>query len=263
MEQPNFAQQIRHRKKLFSIPEVAEEDGDYSELLHRQGLGVPRKMRGTLARECRPIRTYNQDHPQVFWHPAKQRILEDSEDRGYKYSEDRGYKYSEDRGYKYWEDRVYKYSEDRGYKYSRSSTRSPDSGLDCGSEEEELRFSFRNARDPVSANAAPPSCCADGRTCSCQKTPRPLLERRRTLTRQSSVEEDFDVPSFLDARNEEVKPTYFDWKCQPQRCHRADNFSRDDFQGGWKSRFKGDGVRAPSFPHVKSSYREPGDPLVC
>ncbi|KAM6155794.1 RIMS-binding protein 2 [Rhynchocyon petersi] len=70
--------------------------------------------------------------------------------------------------------------EDRGCRFSRSATRSPDSGLDCGSEEEELRFSFRN----VSAK------CGAG-PCPCRRNLRPLLARRRTLTRQSSVEEDF------------------------------------------------------------------------
>ncbi|KAJ6656615.1 hypothetical protein lerEdw1_003502 [Lerista edwardsae] len=227
----NTLKQIRHSKKLFSIPEVAEEDGDYSELLHRQGLGKPHRVISTVARESRSPRAYNQEHQHIFWHPAKQRILEDSED---------------------W-----------GYKHSRSSTRSPDSGLDCGSEEEESRFSFRNAYDMASAGAAP-NCCADHRSCSCPKTLRPLLERRRTLTRQSSIEEDFGdpVPSFLDARSEEGKPAYYDWKYEPQRGRRADNLTRDDVQGGWRNPVNGDGVRGPPFPHAKSSYRESGEPLL-
>ncbi|XP_053135049.1 RIMS-binding protein 2 isoform X5 [Hemicordylus capensis] len=231
LEHPDFAQQIHHSKKLFSIPEVAEEDGDYSELLHKQGVGMARKLRSTLVRESRPSRAYNQDQQQNFWHPAKQRILEDSEERG--------------------------------YKFSRSSTRSPDSGLDCGSEEEESRFNFRNTYDMVSASAAP-NCCADGRSCSCRKTSRPLLARRRTLIRQSSVEEDFEgpIPSFLDSRSEEGKSVYYERKYEPQRCSRADNLTHEDFQGGWRSHLKGNDVRAPSVPLTRPSYREPEDPLL-
>ncbi|XP_042297681.1 RIMS-binding protein 2 isoform X2 [Sceloporus undulatus] len=231
LEQPDFAQQIRHSKKLFSIPEVAEEDGDYSELLHKQGLGKSHKMRSAIARESRAARAYNQEQQHNFWHPAKQRILEDLEERG--------------------------------YKFSRSSTRSPDSGLDCGSEEEELRFNFRSAYDTVSANVAP-SCCADGGNCSCKKASRPLLARRRTLTRQSSIEEDFGdpIPSFLESRSEECKSVYYGRKHEPQRCSRADNLTCEDFQGGWSSPFKGNDYRAPCVPLTRPSSREPKDPLL-
>ncbi|XP_028565145.2 RIMS-binding protein 2 isoform X5 [Podarcis muralis] len=229
LEQPDFAQQIHHSKKLFSIPEVAEEDGDHSEHLHKQGLGMAHKMRSAVARESRSARAYHQDPQHNFWHPAKQRILEDAGERG--------------------------------YTYSRSSTRSPDSGLDCGSEEEESRFSFRNTYDAASANVAP-SCCAAGGSCSCRKTPpRPLLARRRTLTRQSSIEEDFGdpFPSFLEPQGEESKPSYYERKCEPHWCNRADNLMREDYQGGWSGPLAGNDVRAPS---ARPSYREPKDPLL-
>ncbi|XP_048370128.1 RIMS-binding protein 2 isoform X3 [Sphaerodactylus townsendi] len=231
LERPDFAQQIHHSKKLFSIPEVAEEDGDYSELLHKQGLGMAHKMRSTIARQSRSARAYNQDQQHNFWHPAKQRILEDSEERG--------------------------------YKYSRSSTRSPDSGLDCGSEEEESRFSFRNTYKVVSASVAP-GCCADGGSCSCRKTPRPLLARRRTLTRQSSIEEDFGdpTPSFFDSRSEEDTLGY-ERTYEPQRPGRPNNFTREeDYQGDWRSRLKTHDVRASSVPLARSSYRDPEDSLL-
>ncbi|KAL8180228.1 UNVERIFIED_CONTAM: RIMS-binding protein 2 [Gekko kuhli] len=232
LEQPDFAQQIHHSKKLFSIPEVAEEDGDYSELLHKQGLGMPHKMRSTIARQSRSARAYNQEQQHDFRHPAKQRILEDSEERG--------------------------------YKYSRSSTRSPDSGLDCGSEEEESRFSFRNTYEAVSASIAP-SCCAEGGSCSCRKNLRPLLARRRTLTRQSSIEEDFGdlIPSFLESRNEEGNLGY-ERKYEPQRSNRPNNLTHEeDYQGDWRIRLKMNDVRASSIPLAKSSYRDPEDPPVC
>ncbi|XP_060105228.1 RIMS-binding protein 2 isoform X2 [Heteronotia binoei] len=229
LEQPDFAQQIHHSKKLFSIPEVAEEDGDYSELLHKQGLGMSHRMRSTIARQSRSARAYNQEQQYDFRHPAKQRILEDMEERG--------------------------------YKYSRSSTRSPDSGLDCGSEEEESRFSLRSTYEAVSAGVAP-SCCADGGSCSCRKTPRPLLARRRTLTRQSSIEEDFGdtVPSFLESRSEVGKLGY-ERKYEPQRSNRPNNMTREeDYQGDWRNRLKMNDFRASSFPLAKSSYRDREDP---
>lgn len=231
LEHPDFAQQIHHSKKLFSIPEVAEEDGDYSELLHKQGLGMPHKMRSTIARQSRSARAYNQERHD-FRHPAKQRILDDFEERG--------------------------------YKYSRSSTRSPDSGLDCGSEEEESRFSFQNAYEAVSASVAP-GCCADGGRCTCRKTPRPLLARRRTLTRQSSIEEDFGdpVPSFFESHSEEGKLGY-ERKYEPPRSNRPNNLTREeDYQGDWRNRLKMSDVRASSIPLARSSYRDPEDPPVC
>uniref|UniRef100_A0A8D0H9Y6 RIMS binding protein 2 n=1 Tax=Sphenodon punctatus TaxID=8508 RepID=A0A8D0H9Y6_SPHPU len=232
LEQPDFSQQIHHSKKLFSIPEVAEEDGDYSELLHKQGLGAPYKMRTTVARDTRSTRVYNQDQQQHnFWYPTKHRIssLEDSEDKG--------------------------------YKFSRSLTKSPDSGLDCGSEEEELRFSFRNAYDLVSANIAP-SCCAKSESCSCRESTRPLLARRRTLTRQSSVEEDFgdQDASLVEPRSKGPKHSY-ETKYETQRCDRADNLTNEDIQGDWKSNLKHNDFRV-SVPLAKPFHREAEDSLL-
>ncbi|XP_045881550.1 RIMS-binding protein 2 isoform X2 [Meles meles] len=71
--------------------------------------------------------------------------------------------------------------EDRGCWSSRAASRSPDSGLDCGSEEEELRLSFRSSA----------KCSPGPGHCPHRRSLRPLLARRRTLTRQSSIEEDF------------------------------------------------------------------------
>ncbi|XP_058512727.1 RIMS-binding protein 2 isoform X2 [Ochotona princeps] len=124
-------------KRLFSIPEVAEEDPEPCELPRRQGVRCGPRPRPRA--------------PQGSRLPGQ--ALEDF------------------------------LLEDRGCRFSRWATRSPDSGLDCGSEEEELRFSFGNASAPCSPGP--------GR-CPCRRSPRPLLARRRTLTRQSSVEEDFE-----------------------------------------------------------------------
>ncbi|NXY90107.1 RIMB2 protein, partial [Alcedo cyanopectus] len=233
LEQPDFSQQIHHSKKLFSIPEVAEEDGEYSELLYKQGLGMPYKKNPTIARDSRPPRPCNQDQQHNYWYPAKHRIsgLEDFA------------------------------AEDRGCKYSRSLSRSPDSGLDCGSEEEESRFNFRYPCDAVSANAAP-CCCAETAHCSCRKSIRPLLARRKTLTRQTSIEEDFgDLgPSFVEPRSEQVKSSY-EKKYETQKCNRTDNLSNEDVQGGWKTDLKVGDSRAAGLL-AKPSHRDAEDSLL-
>nr|XP_009664952.1 PREDICTED: RIMS-binding protein 2 isoform X2 [Struthio camelus australis] len=233
LEQPDFSQQVHHSKKLFSIPEVAEEDGEYSELLYKQGLGIPYKKSPTIARNARAPRPYNQDQQYNFWYPAKHRIsgVEDLA------------------------------SDDKGCKYSRSLSRSPDSGLDCGSEEEESRFNFRYTCDSVSANVAS-SCCAETANCSCRRSMRPLLARRKTLTRQTSIEEDFgDLgPSFIEPKSEQVKPSY-EKKYETQKCIRTDNLSNEDVQGGWKTDLKMADSRAAG-PLAKSSHRDAEDSLL-
>ncbi|MBZ3883452.1 RIMS-binding protein 2 [Sciurus carolinensis] len=146
--QPEGPPQPLRSKRLCSIPEVAEEDTDHWEPLLRQGSGAAR-ARVLLAVLPGPV------VPQASWPPAKHRAprahLEDL-------------------------------LEDRGCRPSRWATRSPDSGLDCGSEEEEPRSSFRSS--PAQGSPGPHHC-------PCRRGLRPLLARRRTLTRQSSIEEDF------------------------------------------------------------------------
>ncbi|XP_071671947.1 RIMS-binding protein 2 isoform X8 [Patagioenas fasciata] len=228
LEQPDFSQQIHHSKKLFSIPEVAEEDGEYSELLYKQGLGMPYKKHPTIARDSRPPRPCNQDQQHNFWYPAKHRIsgVEDFA------------------------------ADDKGCKYSRSLSRSPDSGLDCGSEEEESRFNFRYTCDAVSASVAS-SCCAEATACPCRRSARPLLARRKTLTRQTSIEEDFgDLgPSLGEPRTEQVKPSY-EKKYEAQKYARTDNLANEDIQGGWKTDLKLADSRA------KPSHRDAEDSLL-
>ncbi|XP_025872840.2 RIMS-binding protein 2 isoform X2 [Vulpes vulpes] len=146
-ERPEHPQLTHHSKRLFSIPEVAEE-GEHLELLHRQGLGYSARAR---ARACS-----GDEAPQASWLPAKARGPGGGPPA---------------------KDVVL---EDRGCRLGRVASRSPDSGLDCGSEEEELRFSFRSTA----------KCSPGPGHCPCRSL-RPLLARRRTLTRQSSIEEDF------------------------------------------------------------------------
>ncbi|NXU43950.1 RIMB2 protein, partial [Drymodes brunneopygia] len=116
-EQPDFAQQKHHSKRLFSIPEVAEEDGEYSELLYKQGLGMPYRKNPRIARDSAARRLCKQKQQHSPWQPGKH----GREELG---PEERGWKHSRN--------------------LSRSLSRSPDSGLDCGSEEEEPRVGVRH-----------------------------------------------------------------------------------------------------------------------
>lgn len=227
LEQPEFPQQPHRSKRLFSIPEVAEEDTEHGEPLLRQGMGSSR-ARALLAMERGPARSC-WGHPvlQGSWLPAEHRgpgiHMEDL------------------------------FLEDRGCRFSRSATRSPDSGLDCGSEEEESRFSFRS----TSAKCSP----GPGH-CPCRRSPRPLLARRRTLTRQSSIEEDFgeqvdpsDVIRSDDAQLSPERPV-------PRRDGWDEASDHEDFRGVWR--------KSPAMPDSRAAERlaQPpprvaDGPLVC
>lgn len=199
LERPEFPQQPHRSKRLFSIPEVAEEDAEHGEPLLRQGMGSSR-ARALLAMERGPARSC-WGHPvlQGSWLPAEHRgpgiHMEDL------------------------------FLEDRGCRFSRSATRSPDSGLDCGSEEEESRFSFRS----TSAKCSP----GPGH-CPCRRSPRPLLARRRTLTRQSSIEEDFGEqvdPSDV-IRSDDTQPS--PERPVPRRDGWDEASDHEDFRGVWR-----------------------------
>ncbi|XP_041890801.1 RIMS-binding protein 2 isoform X6 [Corvus kubaryi] len=221
LEQPDFSQQIHHSKRLFSIPEVAEEDGEYSELLYKQGLGVPYKKNPRIARGSRAPRPCSQEQQHGPWHPAQPRMPGPEELA----------------------------ADDRGCKLGRSVSRSPDSGLDCGSEEDESRFGPRPAWEP-------------GPACACRRGPRPLLARRRTLTRQSSIEEDFGElgPSFVEPRSDQAKPSH-ERKCEVQRGRRTERLSNQDVQGGWKTNFKPADSRAAAVL-AKPFHRDAEDSLL-
>ncbi|XP_071301028.1 RIMS-binding protein 2 isoform X2 [Agelaius tricolor] len=111
VEQPGFPQQTRHSKRLFSIPEVAEEDGEYPEVLYKQGLGMPYRKNPRIARGPRAGRPCRQEQQHSPRHPGRARAVPGLQEL-----------------------------EDRGGKCSQALSRSPDSGLDCGSEEEEPRL---------------------------------------------------------------------------------------------------------------------------
>ncbi|XP_062942802.1 RIMS-binding protein 2 isoform X2 [Cynocephalus volans] len=229
LEQPEFPQQTHHSKKLFSIPEVAEEDTEHVELLYRQGLGSSSRARVWLAGQPRPGPCQRNDEaPQGSWFPARDRGLEATP-------------HAEDF-----------LLEDRGCRFSRFATRSPDSGLDCGSEEEELRFSFRNTTAKCSPGPA---------HCPCRRSLRPLLARRRTLTRQSSIEEDFgeQVDSSDIIRSNNAQPS--SQRSIPGKYGWDGSTDREDFRGVWKKSVAMPDCRAP-IQHAKPPPRGAEGPLI-
>ncbi|XP_069476192.1 RIMS-binding protein 2 isoform X4 [Ambystoma mexicanum] len=199
-EEPEFPNASHHSKKLFSIPEVAEDDGEYAELSQRGGLGVSYKMRraGALGHRV-PGVDLNQDGRQHgFRVPAKHRSPGTSSGLND--------------------------LEGRGNKFTRSLTRSPDSGLDCGSEEEESRFNFRNA---FSSMPTKDTQIFDPETSSCpsRRSSRQTLARKRTLTRQSSIEEDF----------EDLMPCVAENSAMHGFEDRRDDLRDGEIQVSWKS----------------------------
>ncbi|NXQ20784.1 RIMB2 protein, partial [Peucedramus taeniatus] len=237
LEQPGFPQQTHHSKRLFSIPEVAEEDGEYSELLYKQGLGMPYKKNPRIARGPRARRPCSQEQQHSPWYPAKHRALPGLEELA---------------------------PDERGCKSRQSLSRSPDSGLDCGSEEEEPRFVMKSGPGTVSDTGVAvrkrsPGTLAqqDPEPCPCRRGPRPLLARRRTLTRQSSIEEDFGElgPSLGEPKaSSERRP-------EAQRGRRADRGAHEELQGGWKSDPKPADSRAAAVL-AKPPHRDAEDSLL-
>ncbi|XP_060167080.1 RIMS-binding protein 2 isoform X2 [Globicephala melas] len=221
LELPECPQQTQHSKKLFSIPEVAEEDGEPCELLYKQGF----RARTRLAREPKPARPCKgHEAPLGSRVPARPRGPQA-------------------------EDLVF---EDRGCRFSRSATRSPDSGLDCGSEEEEIRFSFRS----------PAAQCSPGPGhCPCRRSLRPLLARRRTLTRQSSVEEDVGEPAEPGhvVSSSEARPS--PERSTPSKCSWGEPAGQEDFRDVWKKSIKMSDSRA-SARHAQPPPRVADGPLI-
>ncbi|XP_069038089.1 RIMS-binding protein 2 isoform X3 [Lepisosteus oculatus] len=198
-------------KKLFSIPEVAEEDFDTGEMTQRlrldegQGVfhGTPNELKSTMQGRCRTsTKVYYQDiRKQYFLSPSKRSIL--LKQRSGRSMED------------------CPVLEDRGCsRLSRQVTRSPDSGLDCGSEEEEARsLTYRNHchTSPLRASPGPNvnSNCDVGPE---SRVPTQSTGRKRTLTRQSIVEEDFcDIPSSTAKTVHIADFKSRDLKCRPNK----------------------------------------------
>nr|KAF6467471.1 RIMS binding protein 2 [Rousettus aegyptiacus] len=220
-EQPERPAQGPRAQRLCSIPEVAEEDAERSELGRRQGIGHPRAARGprplpSPANQALPGSRF----PAEPWGPAAGPHAEDS------------------------------VLEDRGSRSGRWATRSPDSGLDCGSDEE-LRSGSGNAAAKRSAGPG---------LCPCRSL-RPLLARRRTLTRQSSIEEDFgeqvdpsDVIRSDDAHPSPEGPA-------PRKYGWDEPAGPEDLRDVWKKSVKAPGSRAAA-QHTWAPSRVADGPLI-
>ncbi|XP_055367442.1 RIMS-binding protein 2 isoform X5 [Betta splendens] len=159
-------------KRLHSIPEVAEEESDSvdstGQRLSFEGGGRP----GTPQPQRRPYPQDNHLAPgKTLRHLQRQRSSPRFTDSRYCYG-----------------------AEDRGLaRPNRQNTKSPDSGLDCGSEEEgSLGWSHRG----YYAHGGPMRGPVRVIHCEGPVERRALaMGRKRTLTRQCSVEEEFcDVP---------------------------------------------------------------------
>ncbi|NXT11353.1 RIMB2 protein, partial [Prunella fulvescens] len=218
LEQPGFPQQTHHSKRLFSIPEVAEEDGEYSEVLYKQGLGMPYKKNPRVARGPRARRPCNQEQQQSPRYPGKPRAVPGLQEPG---------------------------PEERGCRCRQALSRSPDSGLDCGSEEEEPR----HCPGPQSSDEEQPRLGTRApqrpQPCACRRGPRPGLARRRTLTRQSSIEEDVGEPG----------PPL------GEPGGRRDRSAGEEGQGGWRSEPRAAEPRAAAGP-AKPPHRDAEDSLL-
>ncbi|NXR66979.1 RIMB2 protein, partial [Rhadina sibilatrix] len=236
LEQPDFPQQIHHSKRLFSIPEVAEEDGEHSELLHKQGLGTPHRKNPRRAGGSRARRAGGAEQQHSPRYPARHRTAPGLERF---------------------------VPEQRGCRGRQPLSRSPDSGLDCGSEEEEPRLGGRHGSGTAGAvRKRSPGTGAHRRhtePCPCRRRPPPA--RRRALTRQSSIEEDFgELPSSGEPGAAPARPGS-ERKAEAPKGPRAERLCNGEGQGGWRSDPKAAGSRAAAVP-AKPPHRDAEDSLL-
>ncbi|NXN03108.1 RIMB2 protein, partial [Sylvia borin] len=206
-EQPGFPQQSHHSKRLFSIPEVAEEDGELSEALYKQGLGTASRKSPRLAGGCR-ARGPGQE-PRVGVRAPR---VHDEEE-------------------------------------PRVAVRRPRS-----SEEEEPRVGVRH---PRSSEEEEPRAALSPRghsqQCPCRRRPPPA--RRRALTRQSSIEEDFgDVPPSAEAGGGPGRPSP-GRKAEGPRGPRTQRLWSGAGQGGRRS-------DPEPGPRAKPPHRDAEDSLL-
>ncbi|KAM9329364.1 RIMS-binding protein 2 isoform 1-T1 [Gastrophryne carolinensis] len=208
-EQQDFSPQHPHSKKLFSIPEVAEEEsGEHSEGFHRaHSVDMVFRTRETVARSNRVPRASSLDgRHQSPWPFSKCRF-----------------------------NGAPLYSDDFTCEGSKLGllSRSPDSGLDCGSEEEEARYHFRKGCSTTARNATHEPQLNS----VCSRDTKQMLTRRKTLTRQSSVEEDFgdmsselvDIRSASKCHNEshELSPCVRDFTNNNYACREKDVYQKN------------------------------------
>ncbi|XP_039627992.1 RIMS-binding protein 2 isoform X2 [Polypterus senegalus] len=169
-------------KRLFSIPEVAEEDFDITEMKqtlkkrdnHNRYHRSLTDTGSVLRRFKAPSNEYQPNtRRQSYLSPTKQGSFHNLRDGPNVCHADSG-----------------SFSKEWAYsRANRQSSRSPDSGLDCGSEEEDSRsLNYRNSLR-TSPQKSVQITNINGKTP--QRSCTQSGARKRTLTRQCSIEEDF------------------------------------------------------------------------
>ncbi|XP_073767165.1 RIMS-binding protein 2 isoform X7 [Danio rerio] len=190
---------LRSHKRLHSIPEVAEEDPDTGVEVMGQRLRFEEARPGT---PCRSPRPYHQDSRQSnHLSPSKcvRRLQRQRSSPRYTSIEERPPCWSSSS--------------------SRQTTKSPDSGLDCGSEEEGS-LGYRGGYHSYMGGS--PLRVGSGPNMRLIHSEGPVERRalaagrKRTLTRQCSVEEDF-----LDAIPEtrSMRESYHHYHYHPHHHH--------------------------------------------
>ncbi|XP_073674637.1 RIMS-binding protein 2 isoform X8 [Garra rufa] len=190
---------LRSHKRLHSIPEVAEEEPDTGVEVMGQRLRFEEARPGT---PCRSPRPYHQDSRQPnHLSPNKcvRRLQRQRSSPRYSSIEERPSCWSSSS--------------------SRQNTKSPDSGLDCGSEEEGS-LGYRGSYHSYTGGS--PLRVGSGPNMRVIHSEGPVERRalaagrKRTLTRQCSVEEDF-----LDAIPEtrSMRESYHHYHYHPHHHH--------------------------------------------
>ncbi|TRY58676.1 hypothetical protein DNTS_028448 [Danionella cerebrum] len=197
---------LRSQKRLHSIPEVAEEDPDTGVEVIGQRLRFEEAHPGSPGRTPHP---YHHDSRESNLSPSKsvRRLQRQRSSPRYSSIEERAPCWSSSS--------------------SRQTSKSPDSGLDCGSEEEGY-FGYRGGY--LSYTGGSPLRVGSGTTMRVIHSEGPVERRalaagrKRTLTRQSSIEDDF-----LDAMQERrsMRESYYHYHYhphhhQPQRRFRSE-----------------------------------------
>lgn len=230
---------LRSHKRLHSIPEVAEEEPDTGVEVMGQRLRFEEARPGT---PCRSPRPYHQDSRQPnYLSPSKsvRRLQRQRSSPRYSSIEERPPCWSSSS--------------------SRQTTKSPDSGLDCGSEEEGS-LGYRGSYHSYTGGS--PLRVGSGPNMRVIHSEGPVERRalaagrKRTLTRQCSLEEDF-----LDAIPEtrSMRESYHHYHYHPHHHHPQRRFRSEGRLSEVGRTYHRD-IRAYSVARLNRAMDEP---LVC
>ncbi|XP_067910677.1 RIMS-binding protein 2 isoform X2 [Heterodontus francisci] len=243
-----ISSQKLHCKKLFSIPELAEEGGENAETqppktvegnpnsADSKKVEVQSKMEKGLQsnRTCKP---YMQDNRQQSFPLTSKRHSQEQSSSP---------KAASNMDDCLWEDRV--------SRLSREATRSPDSGLDYGSGEEVSR-SLSNRQSCVNLSHSTTGLDDNSGTVGCPNRCGPVQTRgrKRPLQRQVSVEEDFFSVEAADGRSMSVSdvasrgtPQYRAEKNVTEDNNERDILSTEEKQVTWTTKLKTSNTSVPN-----------------